>query len=78
MRYSRSPEDGDFITLDDLAEFVAEMRGYRRLPGHTVVRGSTAIEFDLRDGPRLMRITADPDSTPERAPVTEQEDMPLP
>jgi hypothetical protein len=76
MRYSRSPENGQHITLDDLAEFVAEMRGYRQLPGHTVVRGFPAVEIDFADGPRLQRISADPDSTPAREPIAEQEDTP--
>lgn len=49
------------MTLDDLAEFVAEMRGHYELPGDTVVRATGMIEFDL-DGPRVARITADPEA----------------
>jgi hypothetical protein len=59
MRYSRSPADGHAITLDDLADFVAEMIGYRHLAGDTVIRAAGVLEFDLRDGPRVARITAD-------------------
>lgn len=78
MRYSHSPEDGLAITLDDLATFVAEMRGYRGLPGHTVVRVAGLPEIDIIDGPRCSRITADPGSTPQRAEVPDQQDVPRP
>ena len=74
MRYSRSPADGQMITLDDLCEFVAEMRGYRNLPGNTVIRVAGYPEIDLTDGPRCVRITADPDSTPTPTPTPTHED----
>lgn len=64
MKYSHQPADGVAITLDDLAEFVAEMRGLRNLPGDTVVRATGVIEFDLQNGPRIARITADTDPVP--------------
>lgn len=48
------------MTLDDLAEFVAEMRGHYELPGDTVVRCKGVIEIDLVDGPRIAQLTADP------------------
>lgn len=68
MRYSYSASDGQMITLDDLAAFVAEMRGYRELPGDTPVRGAPIIEIDMADGPRLLRLTADPDTPRPRGP----------
>jgi hypothetical protein len=58
-RFTHNPKDGMFITLDDLAEFVAEMRGYRSLPGDTVVRCSGHMEIDVANGPRVRNITAD-------------------
>jgi hypothetical protein len=72
MRYSRSPADGHAITLDDLADFVAEMIGYRHLPGTTVIRAAGLLEFDLTDGPRVARITADTGNT---TVTTEQPDQ---
>lgn len=48
------------ITLDDMAEFVAEMRGHYELPGSTPVRCVGMLEFDMQDGPRIARLTADP------------------
>lgn len=48
------------MTLDDLAEFVAEMRGHYELPGDTVVRCKGMVEFDLVNGPRVSALTADP------------------
>lgn len=64
MKYSHLPADGVAMTLDDLAEFVAEMRGMRDLPGSTVVRAMGVVEFDLANGPRIARLTADGDYTP--------------
>ncbi len=61
--YSYSAADGYAITLDDLATFVAEMKGYRELPGDTQVRFSAMIEFDLVNGPRANRVTADTGAT---------------
>lgn len=48
------------MTLDDLAEFVAEMVGQHELPGDTVVRCKGMVEFDLVNGPRIAQLTADP------------------
>lgn len=59
-RYPYLPADGEAMTLDDLAEFVAEMVGHRQLPGTTQVRAMGRIEFDLADGPRIARLTACP------------------
>lgn len=59
MRYAHHPADGQAITLDDLAAFVAEMRGYRELPGNTVVRAAGVLEVDIESGPRIARLTAD-------------------
>lgn len=64
MKYSHQPADGVAMTLDDLAEFVAEMKQYRELPGSTVVRVVGVLEVDLQNGPRLARITADTDPAP--------------
>lgn len=64
MKYSHNPADGFAITLDDLADFVTEMKGYRELPGNTVVRAMGLVEFDLQHGPRIARITADTDTVP--------------
>lgn len=47
------------ITLDDLAEFLDEMRALE-LPGATPVRAMAMIEIDFADGARIQRITADP------------------
>lgn len=58
-RYPFLPDDGDAMTLDDLASFVAEMIGHRQLPGDTQVRAAGRIEFDM-DGPRISRLTACP------------------
>jgi hypothetical protein len=55
------PQTG--MTLDDLAEFVAEMRGHYELPGDTVVRAVGMLEINLTDGPRIARITADPSAS---------------
>jgi len=66
-KFTTNPAAGPYITLDDLAEFVAEMRGYRGLPGHTVVRAAPAVEIDFAHGPRVLRMTADTDSTPEES-----------
>lgn len=60
-RYPFLPADGKAMTLDDLAEFVAEMIGQRGLPGSTVVRVTGCLEVNLTDGPRIARITACPD-----------------
>lgn len=62
MRHTRHPTDGIAITLDDLAEFVTEMRDVHDLPGDTPVRAAGVLEFDLVDGPRIARLTADPDA----------------
>lgn len=48
------------MTLDDLAEFVAEMRGHYDLPGETPVRCMGMVELDLVNGPRIARLTAVP------------------
>lgn len=48
------------MTLDDLAEFVAEMMGTHELPGATIVRCTGLIEFDM-DGSRIARLTACPE-----------------
>jgi hypothetical protein len=56
-RYPFHPA-GAVITLDDLAEFVIEMRE-RGLPGDTPVRGTPLVEFDM-DGARLRALVADP------------------
>jgi hypothetical protein len=61
MRYPYNPATGQVITLDDLAAFVAEMVGYRQLPGSTPVRAHGLIEFDMQSGPRLRQVTADAD-----------------
>jgi len=53
-----NPQAG--MTLDDLAEFVSEMMGHYELPGSTPVRAVGVLEFDLVNGPRIARITADP------------------
>lgn len=45
------------------------MLGYRNLPGNTVIRVAGYPEIDLTDGPRCIRITADPDSTPARTNI---------
>jgi hypothetical protein len=66
-RRTFTPEDGIAITLDDLAEFVAEMMGRYELPGTTPVRCMGVIEFDMADGPRIARITADPAADRARA-----------
>jgi len=58
-RFTFNPKDGNFLTLDDLEAFVAEMKTYRDLPGDTVVRGLGHMEIDLANGPRLRNITAD-------------------
>jgi hypothetical protein len=50
------------MTLDDLAEFVAEMVGHYELPGSTPVRAMGMIEIDFEAGPRIARLTADPTS----------------
>lgn len=60
-RRTFAPADGVAITLDDMAEFVAEMMGHHQLPGSTPVRAMGVLfEMDLRDGPRIARLTADP------------------
>lgn len=61
MRHTRHPTDGHAITLDDLEQFVQDMRALG-LPGNTPVRCAGVLEFDLVDGPRVSRITADPDA----------------
>jgi hypothetical protein len=48
------------MTLDDLAEFTAEMLGHYELPGNTVVRCKGMLELDLANGPRISALTADP------------------
>lgn len=48
------------MTLDDLAEFVAECMGHYELPGSTVVRCKGMLEFDLVNGPRIAQLTAMP------------------
>lgn len=48
------------MTLNDLAEFVAEMLGQHELPGTTVVRCKGMIELDLVNGPRVASLAADP------------------
>lgn len=68
MRYSLGPQQGMFMTLDDLTAFVAEMKGYRELPGDTPVRALGWMEIDLVDGPRITRLTADPDTTQAPGP----------
>lgn len=57
------PSDGKAITLDDLAEFVAEAIG-KGMPGSTHVRTMGVVErLDLSNGPRIARITACPEET---------------
>ena len=60
-RTMSAPDPKIGMTLDDLAEFVAEMVGHYELPGSTPVRCTGLIEFDM-DGPRIARLTADPTS----------------
>lgn len=65
MKYSTQPADGVAMTLDDLAEFVREMKQYRELPGTTTVRAMGVIEaLDISNGPRIARLTADTDVVP--------------
>lgn len=64
MKYSTQPADGVAMTIDDLAEFVREMKQYRELPGSTVVRAMGVIEVDMLNGPRISRLTADTDAVP--------------
>lgn len=63
---SLTPEHGPHLTLDDLTEFVAEARG-KGLPGAQTVRFMGAIEFDMTNGPRAVRITAVPGEISEAA-----------
>lgn len=58
-RTSTAADPRTGMTLDELAEFVAEMMGHYELPGDTPVRCTGVIEFDP-DGPRIARLTADP------------------
>lgn len=51
------------MTLDDVAEFVAEMMGHYEMPGSTPVRCIGLIEIDFDAGPRIARLTADPDTS---------------
>lgn len=53
------------MTLDDLAEFVAEMRGMHEMPGNTPVRVKGMIEIDLVNGPRIASLTAVPAEIPQ-------------
>lgn len=62
MKYSTQPADGVAMTLDDVAEFVREMKQYRELPGTTVVRAMGVVELDVQNGPRIARLTADTDT----------------
>ncbi len=66
-RRTFTASDGVAITLDDMAEFVAEMMGRFELPGTTPVRCMGVIELDMADGPRIARLTADPAADRARA-----------
>ena len=56
---SYTPEHGPYMTLDDLAEFVAE--ALAKMPGTTEVRAMGAIEVNFTHGPRITRLTACPE-----------------
>lgn len=55
-----APADGKAVTLDDLAEFVAEAIG-KGLPGSSYVHAAGVIEFDMHNGPRIARLTVLPE-----------------
>lgn len=57
------PQNGQAITLDELAEFVADAMS-RGVPGSTPVRAAGVLEVNLTHGPRIARLTADPSEAP--------------
>lgn len=58
-----TPTDGRAITLDELAEFVAEAIG-KGFPGGTQVRAAGVLELNIAHGPRIGRLTVTPEDAP--------------
>ena len=58
-RYSHHAINGEFITLDDLKMFVAEMEEERGMPGTAVIRFRSLMEISLAHGPRAHTVTAE-------------------
>jgi hypothetical protein len=56
---SLTPEDGPYITLADLRDFVAECYS-RNFPERQQVRIMGAVEINMAHGPRATRLTAVP------------------
>lgn len=55
-----TPATGPAITLDELAEFVAEAIG-KGFPGATPVRAAGVLELNIAHGPRIARLTVTPE-----------------
>lgn len=54
------PEDGPYITLGDLEDFVREARA-KGYPERQQIRVKGAIEINLAHGPRVQQLTVVPD-----------------
>jgi hypothetical protein len=57
--FTFSPSDGQAMTLDDLSAFVAEAYS-KGIPGTAQPHAAGVIEFDLANGPRILRLTIIP------------------
>lgn len=60
MKYTRNPADGVAITVADVRAFLAELEA-AGVPDTAVLRAAGVLEIDLVHGPRIARLTADPD-----------------
>lgn len=59
-RYTHHAINGEYITLDDLELFAAEMKNQRGMPGTAAVRFRGHIELDFTgNGPRARTVTAE-------------------
>lgn len=68
MQYTRHPADGTAITVADLRDFLGELDA-AGVPDTAVLRAAGVIEVDFVHGPRIARLTADPDFEPGEAPA---------
>jgi hypothetical protein len=66
VKYTRNPADGVAITVADVRAFLVELDA-AGVPDTAVLRAAGVLEFDLVHGPRIARLTADPD--PAAPPV---------
>lgn len=67
MQYTHHPADGVAITLADIRDFLGQLDA-AGVPDTAVLRAAGVLEVDLVHGPRIARLTADPDYDPADAP----------